>query len=253
MTVPTPDQITKRLKRVVELCQPGHEEGHGQLRGPCNLQLAITRADQYAGVLRSPVGSEGGRPSTVSNPTMAQCFAALAAGHAPPEDGDVKPPPYDVDQRLHDATKAVVVDCWWLLVHTIPAQPAMKPATVAMLCRSVTDRLGTDEQCALHEYAALVRHASDLVALVVEVCATDRTQIGRRSQITDCRACTRPVAATSKDPMRYGYCDACRKAWERAGKPDRAAFERDRPNYVPKDDTPATVHVDPSQHGMVIG
>ena len=51
----------------------------------------------------------------------------------------------------------------------------------------------------------------------------------------DCGACGRPVAGTAQDPLRKGYCDACRKAYERddehgqaATQPDRAAFERKR-------------------------
>ena len=51
---------------------------------------------------------------------------------------------------------------------------------------------------------------------------------GQRTNMADCAACERPVANTPTDRLRAGYCDACRKAWDRAGRPDRAAFERSR-------------------------
>ncbi len=44
----------------------------------------------------------------------------------------------------------------------------------------------------------------------------------------ECQACRRPVANTPADPIRSGFCDACRKAWDRAGKPDRVLFIKER-------------------------
>jgi hypothetical protein len=43
-----------------------------------------------------------------------------------------------------------------------------------------------------------------------------------------CNACGRWVPGTPDDRLRSGYCDADYRAWLRAGRPDRAAFERDR-------------------------
>jgi hypothetical protein len=60
-----------------------------------------------------------------------------------------------------------------------------------------------------------------------------------------CQACQRWVAASAEEHgpdfedidepldvvsgyLRSGYCDSCRKAWDRAGKPDRPTFERER-------------------------
>lgn len=44
-----------------------------------------------------------------------------------------------------------------------------------------------------------------------------------------CLACDRWVPGTEHDRLRAGFCDTCRKAWERSGRPDRAAFIRNRP------------------------
>lgn len=62
----------------------------------------------------------------------------------------------------------------------------------------------------------------------------DITKRGRESALTDCGACGRPVAGTEKDRIRHGYCSACNIAWERAGRPDRPAFEAERPKFDPK-------------------
>lgn len=53
---------------------------------------------------------------------------------------------------------------------------------------------------------------------------------------TPCQACSKLVACTQADPLRKGYCSACRMAWTRYSdderaqgrEPDRAAFERTR-------------------------
>lgn len=44
--------------------------------------------------------------------------------------------------------------------------------------------------------------------------------IGRTSSLQgECLCCGREVAGTATDRLRGGYCDACRKAWERDGRP----------------------------------
>lgn len=48
----------------------------------------------------------------------------------------------------------------------------------------------------------------------------------------DCFACDRVVAGTHVDRLRAGYCNACRMAWERAGRPDRVQFQRQRRQQV---------------------
>lgn len=50
----------------------------------------------------------------------------------------------------------------------------------------------------------------------------------QRTNMADCAACERIVANTPNDRLRSGYCNACRMAWIRAGRPDRSAFERTR-------------------------
>lgn len=79
----------------------------------------------------------------------------------------------------------------------------------------------------------------------------DRAKAGAkpepRTNVSECRACERPVAGTPNDRLRQGYCNACRVAWQRLcaahtgpGAPDRAAFERARrgaPDPTPEHDT----------------
>jgi hypothetical protein len=43
-----------------------------------------------------------------------------------------------------------------------------------------------------------------------------------------CEACQRWVSGSATDRIRSGYCDSCRKAWDRAGRPDRSVFARQR-------------------------
>lgn len=58
-----------------------------------------------------------------------------------------------------------------------------------------------------------------------------------------CNACGRDVPGTANDRLRSGWCSGCKRAYERAGFPDRAAFERTR--YAEKN-PPITVTIDPS-------
>ncbi len=51
---------------------------------------------------------------------------------------------------------------------------------------------------------------------------------GRQSTVGVCAACGRTVARTKDDRLRGGYCEACYKAWNRASRPDRAAFQHRR-------------------------
>lgn len=75
--------------------------------------------------------------------------------------------------------------------------------------------------------------ATGAINLALHLASTD----GRHSNPpTPCRACGRTVMCTQADPMRSGYCNACRLAWRRwktkaeaeGVEPDRARFERDR-------------------------
>lgn len=60
---------------------------------------------------------------------------------------------------------------------------------------------------------------------VIRAIADDNS--GRQSSLQgECGRCKRIVAGTQADKLVSGYCGACRKAWERAGYPDRAQFER---------------------------
>jgi len=50
---------------------------------------------------------------------------------------------------------------------------------------------------------------------------------GRVNQVEACRCCGDPAPQP-----RAGYCDKCWKAWTRADRPDRFAFERQRREYL---------------------
>jgi hypothetical protein len=47
------------------------------------------------------------------------------------------------------------------------------------------------------------------------------------SQIPQCAACLRDVAATKNDRLRSGYCQSCYRKWLGLGKPYRGQFEAD--------------------------
>jgi hypothetical protein len=67
--------------------------------------------------------------------------------------------------------------------------------------------------------------------LSVLIAPLTRTDPPTRTNITECRACERPVTNTPDDRLRSGYCNACRMAWTRQGQPDRALFERNRAKH----------------------
>jgi hypothetical protein len=90
---------------------------------------------------------------------------------------------------------------------------------------------------ALTDAIASLRDAHHaLTQLVARLHVGQPTQ---RTNMADCTACGRTVANTPADRLRAGYCAACHRAWTRAGRPDRPAFERTRTDT---DDPPAQVH-----------
>ena len=84
--------------------------------------------------------------------------------------------------------------------------------SIAQVFASLAEALGT------------MRQADRLAGYVL---ASADAASGRQSTLAgNCGACERPVAGTPADRLVSGYCGACRKRWERAGYPDRMAFER---------------------------
>lgn len=77
-----------------------------------------------------------------------------------------------------------------------------------------------------HEAACALIELAHLLA-PIDPKAEERAR-ARQSTVQVCSACGRDVLNTADDRLRKGYCDACRKAWERAGYPDRPAFEQTR-------------------------
>lgn len=66
-----------------------------------------------------------------------------------------------------------------------------------------------------------------LITKVVAHAAPDQKRMPRPGS-GDCFACGRYVSGSANDRLRAGYCDSCRMAWERAGRPDRVQFQRSR-------------------------
>lgn len=100
------------------------------------------------------------------------------------------------------------------LVESQALDPRFDPAHIALL--------------ALAEWQQTIRQIRRVDRAFRGV-TTTRPNLGRVSSLAgQCLCCQRDVLGTAEDRLRNGYCDACRKAWERAGRPDRAWFERQR-------------------------
>lgn len=89
---------------------------------------------------------------------------------------------------------------------------------------AVADALG-DAFGQLAEMAGIARSVTRNLDFVVSVYARANQ---RPAGAGDCLACDRVVTGAPNDRLRAGYCEACYRAWDRAGRPDRAAFERTR-------------------------
>ena len=203
---PTRAQIEHTLNRLIDLCQPTHREGTGPLAWDCNLQLALQRADDYAGVLRSSQGGTGsGGPSDPVAATV--CTRPIT------RPDDTAPPPWNIDQILHEAIRAVVDDCWWLVTRSHAATPAVSPAATARALRRVLAVTGWPTNA----YSGVLAHSQTVTNLIVDLCKTDRTEIGyRKPKAANCEACGRHVPGTPEDRLRQGLCDKCRTAFGRA-------------------------------------
>ena len=104
---------------------------------------------------------------------------------------------------------------------------------------SIVERLALDPkpdpgQEALEWLAAFTEARAALIVLVKGAHRLIPDQPMLRRQVTgaDCEACRRWVPGSATDRLRSGFCDACRKAWERFSDvcdrrgeiADRAAF-----------------------------
>lgn len=85
---------------------------------------------------------------------------------------------------------------------------------------------------AMEAFVHLLEAVNHLGAVTARLDALDRVSTPKGRSETGgagtCAACSRWVAGSASDRIRSGYCDACRKAWERDGRPERASFERAR-------------------------
>ena len=78
---------------------------------------------------------------------------------------------------------------------------------------------------AIHEAHVAAKHAAfALNALRAYLRPVAPPEPGRASTVTTCPACGELALPRPK----AGYCPACYQAWDRAARPDRAAFEHER-------------------------
>lgn len=76
----------------------------------------------------------------------------------------------------------------------------------------------------LHEMAKIAEHVGKgrvFVYAIADKAAGRKTSLGG-----PCERCDTNVTGAVGDKLVSGYCGKCRKAWERAGYPDRHQFER---------------------------
>lgn len=93
-----------------------------------------------------------------------------------------------------------------------------------------------------HETDPLKDNLDEIFGTLAEICGHARRIERLRSVVVNaastvkdpqplggtCQCCLRHVPNTPNDRLRSGYCDACRTAWNRAGRPDRRLWEVDR-------------------------
>ena len=79
--------------------------------------------------------------------------------------------------------------------------------------------------------------ARSLVTSIVSHAGPDERKTSTQAGSGDCMACGRFCSGADLDRLRGGYCNGCRMAWERAGRPDRVAFQRARPQQLEKEQT----------------
>lgn len=112
-----------------------------------------------------------------------------------------------------------------------PIDAPSDPTGNAVGARPSKDELDTCARSTLHNLDEAVKHlqrALSAVALGEHLANPDR----RGNPPTHCQACARLVYCTSADPIRSGYCDACRKAWGRYQEAERSAGrEADRVRF----------------------
>lgn len=75
-------------------------------------------------------------------------------------------------------------------------------------------------------YAQQMAHSWGALASVLDRADRLATPTGKAelAGAGPCMACDTDIPGTAENRLRAGYCPACRKAWERAGCPDRSVF-----------------------------
>ena len=103
----------------------------------------------------------------------------------------------------------------------VPIPAPSDPTGNAASSKPMTDPLDNVARSVrgyLDESVKLLQRAVSAVALGEHLANPDR----RSNPPEHCQACGRLVYCTTADPIRAGYCDACRKAWGRYSDAERA-------------------------------
>lgn len=95
--------------------------------------------------------------------------------------------------------------------------------TVEGYVRAMEEHVSKGLTIALQE----LDYALDRAQVVLEIAPRDAVERAKRT-VPDCLACGKPVSGR----IISGYDDSCYKAWQRAGRPDRHQFERQRKQSV---------------------
>lgn len=124
-----------------------------------------------------------------------------------------------------------------------------------------TGTAATDPHDPTRAYAATLDLEATAVSTHLALLMTPVVELGRASKsytpkaartpsagAGECSACRCWVSGAANDRLRAGYCDACRKAWDRAGRPDRATFARSRA-IEPDDGTDIWERLNPGHVG----
>ncbi len=77
---------------------------------------------------------------------------------------------------------------------------------------------------AIDHFLAASKHLAAAHAKLGEYQRPKQVEVGRTSTVGTCPAC----GNLALPRPRAGYCEACYRAWDRAGRPDRFTFEHER-------------------------
>jgi hypothetical protein len=101
------------------------------------------------------------------------------------------------------------------------------PTLAAVLAPDATDHWLADLSVYAHGASRFCQELGSLIHFLGTVTATNPRELTATGS-GDCMACGEYCSGAVDDRLRAGYCNACRMAWDRAGRPDRFQFQQDR-------------------------